>query len=487
MPVEIDINRKIEPEFLGQLGERPLAESAPEATPGDLFPGSSTFLKGRHRDRRRGQWFAVRQLIDRLLSPDEHVLYVAHAMQVPTIFQAMSLGYMSYYYHQVLLVITDRRVFEILLNMRATAPETRIRSYPWKHVRDLRVRWGRMVISPAHGKKQAWKLKLKGDRQMVKLLLPRLNEQLLKEGSPTAVALPSWHCPECGAESATRPARCLSCSALFRSPKLAAWLSLAFPGAGLLYAGHPILAGLDFLGELLLFGVFAAALTAASNLAEILAFMAIGGFFLVMTKFESLHIGHILVTRTRPESPERYSSFRRFAIAGGVISALALTGAVLAAGSLQEIVDRDLNLPGSDLAWHGSRDPSEWEFFSDDDSTRSQWTHESGIILTLFAYPIDNVEDEAQFRQDFTASMSAAGRVIVVDDQLPANFDGFRHLLETTNDAGEPIVSLNYFVYDSQRRDIHQLFTAVPAHMQDRAVRVLEEFLSRSVWIDATP
>ena len=117
--------RQIEPELFGPLGERPLAETSPTNSADELFPGSAAFLKGRHVERRRTQWSSVRTLIDRLLGPEERVLYVAHAMQVPTILQSLSLGYMAYYYHQVLLVMTETRMFEILLNMRATAGRKR--------------------------------------------------------------------------------------------------------------------------------------------------------------------------------------------------------------------------------------------------------------------------------------------------------------------------------------------------------------------------
>jgi hypothetical protein len=476
--------RKIEPELFGPLGERPLEETCPANSPNDLFPGSAAFLKGRHVERRRTQWSSVRTLIDRLLRPEERVLYVAHAMQVPTVMQSLSLGYMAYYYHQVLLVMTDSRMFEILLNMRATAPETRVRSYSWKSVRDLRMSFGRLLVMPLKGKKQGWRLRVRGDKKLLKLLLPRIKEKLHQEGAAAALAQPAWHCPECGTESSTRPERCLSCSALFRSPRLAAWLSLAFPGAGLMYAGHPVLATLDFLGELLVFGVFAMALATAAEAAQVIGLIIMGTIFLAMTKFESVHLGHILSTRTRPESHARYAGFRRFAFAGGLVSLLAVTGAVIASGTLQPVLDHDIAVTAADGAWTSNHNRSEWDFFGDDESARAQWTHPSGLSLTLFAYPVSSAAEQAAFEHDFLAEMADQGQVLLTDSVIPGPFEGFRHLLRTEDQNGEPVTSINYFVYDRDGRDIHQIFLAVPTSMQDLAVQAAEDFLAEAEWVE---
>ena len=125
----------------------------------------------------------------------------------------------------------------------------------------------------------------------------------------------------------------------------------------------------------------------------------------------------------------------------------------------------------------------EWEFFADDDSARSQWIHQNGMVLTFFAYPVSDDEERAQFREDFTTSMADAGRVLRVDEEMPAHYQGFRHLIETINDEGEPVTSFNYFVYDLQNQDIHQVFTAVPSQMKDEAEGIIEEFLAATEWI----
>src|SRR5258706_3269193 len=94
---------------------------------------------------------------------------------------------------------------------------------------------GRLMVTPSQGKKQSWRLRMRGDKKLVKLLLPKLQARLLPEGSAQAQGLPLWHCPQCGAAVTPHPDSCASCRAIFRSSRMATLLSLAFPGAGLLY------------------------------------------------------------------------------------------------------------------------------------------------------------------------------------------------------------------------------------------------------------
>jgi hypothetical protein len=79
----------------------------------------------------------VLPLVGRLLRSDEHVLYVAHAMQVPPALHMLALGAMALTYHQVVVVLTDSRLIEVMLDARGRQAGTRVRSFPWSGVRGL--------------------------------------------------------------------------------------------------------------------------------------------------------------------------------------------------------------------------------------------------------------------------------------------------------------------------------------------------------------
>src|SRR5258706_12704803 len=198
----------IEPEFLGPLGDRPLAESAGRSTPGDLFPGASKFLSARQQRKRREQWNAVRPMVKRLLQPGEHILHVVHAAQVPPFLHSIGLGHFVLAYHQVVLVFTDQRIVEALLNFRASGPGTRIRSYAYRGLGGLKLSFGKLTAVPAQGKKQGWRIRFGGDKKLLNLLLPKLQTRLLAEGAAHAQPPPPWHGPQCDAAGAPAPASC---------------------------------------------------------------------------------------------------------------------------------------------------------------------------------------------------------------------------------------------------------------------------------------
>ena len=479
-------DHRIEPEHLGPLADRPLAETAKSGTPGDLFPGASAFLSARQQKVRREQWNAARQLARRLLGPEEHILYIAAGMEVPPVLHMLALGAMAMPYHQVVLVFTDTRLIEVLMEVRGKKAGTRLRSYPWAGVRELKFSFNTLKMAPAQGKKQAWKLPVGGDRKLLKLLIPRLTPHLLKEGAARAERLPMWHCPQCGGKVEAHPASCQSCRASFRSPGLAAVLSLAFPGAGLFYAGHPFLATMDFLGEVILYGLFMMMVLQAqpSALAVVLG---LGAFLFVLTKLESIHLSHILTARSKPETDARRTGFKRFAMVGSLASLLLIGGVLPMAGAARPVLDRDLDAAGEGSTWEGSRNASDWGVFSDDASARSQWHHPSGLRVTLFAYPNGAFGSTQDFRDQFRANLKEQGVELVKDDEsIPEPFHGFRFIGLGKNREGKPVSLIHYFVVDEENKDLHQAVAAVMQEDGDVAEELVGDFLSHGHWITAT-
>jgi hypothetical protein len=479
-------DHKIEPEHLGPLTDRPLAETAKSGTPGDIFPGASAFLSGRQQKQRREQWNAARTLARRLLGPEEHILYVAAGMQVPPVFHMLALGAMALPYHQVMLVFTDTRLIEVLMEVRGKKVGTRLRSYPWAGVRELKVSFNSLKLAPAEGKKQAWRVTVGGDRKLLKLLIPRLTPHLLKEGAARAEKLPLWHCPQCGGTIEAQPASCRSCRASFRSPGLAAILSLAFPGAGLFYAGHPFLATMDFLGEVILYGMFLMLVLQAQPSALALV-LGLGAFLFVMTKLESVHLSQILTARSKPETEARRTGFKRFAMVGSLMSLLLIVGVLPMAGAARPVLDRDLDASGEGSEWQGSRNASDWGVFADDASARSQWHHPSGLRVTLFAYPSGAFGSAEDFRTQFRANLEQQGVTLVKDDEnIPAPFHGFRFVGVSKNREGKPVSLMHYFVVDEENKDLHQAVAAVMQENAEVAEELVGDFLSHGHWIDAS-
>jgi hypothetical protein len=478
---------KIEPEYLGPLQDRPLAETARSGGPSDLFPGASEFLSARHQRRRREQWNTAKPLARLLLRPEEHLLYVAHGMQIPPVLHSLALGAMALPYHQVVLLFTDTHLIEIMLSVRGKSAGTRVRSFPWAAVRDIKLTLAKMRVEPADGKRQEWRLPLRGDRKFLKLLMPRLKQRCLQGGTSTAQSLPLWHCPKCGATVAVKPKSCEACRTTFRSPKLAALLSLAFPGAGLFYAGHPFLAAMDCLGEVVLYLLFLLMMI-QSEPGAVISAVGFGAILFLLTKLESVHLSQILVARTKPESQTGQSAYSRLAMVGGFASLLIIGSAFPLAGAARPVLDRDLDIQGEESLWVGSRNVAEWDAFKENEFARSQWDHPSGIQVTLLAYPQSFMDTPGDFRSEFRQEWVREGITLVKDDEdIPAPFKGFRLIGLTHAKDGRSVSMIQYFVMDEANHDLHQATAAVLGEDTTMADELMRDLLAHARWINRTP
>jgi hypothetical protein len=479
-------SRRIEPEFLGPLLDRPLPELAKQGRPDDLFPGASVFLSARHQHRRRQQWDAARPLAEKLLEPGEHLLHVAYATEIPGIWTALALGHMAIAYHQVALVFTDKRLIEVLLTWRAKTASTRVRSFPWMSVSSVRLRLGKLKLSPATGRRKfAWRIPVRGDRKLLTPLLERLKPRLLMEGAGRASALPLGHCPQCGGVVPENPDACAKCRTAFKSKKVASLLALAFPGAGLFYAGHRWLAANEFLAEVLLYGVFLSVLLQADAPGTVAA-LGLGALFFAFIKFHSVRLSRILVARTRPETEAQRRGYTRFAIIGGLASLALIGGPLPLAGAARPRVDRDLDVAADVTDWHGTRVASEWGVFAPDPTARSQWHNSQGVTITLFAYPQSAFDSADEFRTQFRATLERQGATIIHDDEdLPAPFKGFRFVGVTTRKDGARVALVHYFVVDTEHHDLHQVLAAALEEEEAPVEAMLRDFLSHARFIAA--
>lgn len=480
---------RIEPEFLGPLGDRPLAESAGPSAPSDLFPGASKFLNQRQQAKRRVQWNAARPMVKRFLRPGEHILHVAYAQQIPPLTHCIGLGHFVYAYHQVILVVTEDRIIEALLNFRANGPGTRLRSWPYRHLSALKLRLGKLTAVPGQGRRQGWRIRLGGDRKLLALLLPRLQPRLFAEGAGHSEPSPVWHCPRCGAGVRPEPEECPACRTRFRSTRVASMLSLAFPGAGLFYLGYPFLAASNFVGEALLFAVWVALMAGAPANGGLMPVVVMGGFLFTLTKLQSIQAGRVLGARSIPEPEGRRDRALKLAVAGGALSALLVAGAFPLAASARPRLEHDLALAPGDDAWSGSRTRSDWVSFSNDTTARSQWTHKpTGAHLTVFAYPQSLLADQDEFHRDYAARMRAqAVRTLADDATVPAPFRGFRYIAELKGKNGQEVALVSYFLYDQDGHDIHHLSLAVPLDDAQAADALVQDFVRHAQFVDAVP
>jgi hypothetical protein len=465
------------PAFLGPLD----GEFAPVTGAIRCFAGEERYFSLRKLTAREKLWQTIEPILGRILTEDETVLHVAPVVRNPRFLEVFGLGVWYVLFFRAALVVTDRRVVEIMLRKPDVA-DTCIRSYSWGQVQRVKLSFGTLTLKPAEGRTQKWKLQERGDRKLLKLLLPKIVEQLVPGDIHVPRPVPLWHCPECGLPTPKAPKLCSQCGTGFKSPGLAAGLSLAFPGAGLLYAGHPVLAVLDFIGEAMAFLIVAVMFMMASGPAEIVGAVTFGLIVLFFTKLESAHVAQVLVGRTRPEP--RPSPWRRVAVIGAVVTLVlmavppALTGSLATFGNL---VDRDLDFSANELGWSGGHDPGQWVYGSEINQ-RSEWIRGDGQSLFVWSVPMGANETE----RAFTEAVTSADGVESWEQLTIGGFDGLRVTATEIDEDGTPYLWVRWMFFDRQYDDVHILATATMPEGLEALNSEVDRLVRTASWVPAT-
>lgn len=457
---------RCDPSFLGPLTDDPVVATGPVR----VFEGEERFLSKKKLTERDRMWSEAAPHLEHVLDDDETVLYFLPALHVPGVFQQLGFGIWWSLFFRSVLVLTDRRMVEISMRDWKRAG-TRVNSYPWAQVKTLKLSMGTLKLAPADGRAQKWKLPVRGDRKLLKLLNPKIQE-LLPNDIHAPQKSPLWHCPECGASTETHPKTCAECGTTFKTTGLAAGLSLAVPGAGLYYAGHTGLALLDLLGEAILFFMVASIFLTAPTSADVIGALVVGLMFLFLTKLESVHLATALVKRTVPDNdPGRW---KKIAVTGAIISVVLIALPLIFAGAFADRLDRDLDLSANSIGWSGGHDPNTWTFGADPDQ-RSEWLREDGPALFVFSMPVVETTRQLETALQQDGEQTEAKRF--------AGFECIRSVGESTDEDGNPILWVRWFLFDDEYADLHIVVASVWPEDLEHLEPDVEAALRLATWI----
>ena len=467
-----DTGLSCNPAALGPLDD----DLTPVTGPVEVFEGEEKYLSARKLDARVKLCAEIAPVLGKILDQEETVLHVLPALHYPRFLDFFGFGVWWTIFFRATLILTDRRVIEVLMRDGRRAG-TRVCSYSWGQVSDLRFSMATLKLKPAKGRTQKWKIIERGDRKLLKLLVPNI-QRLLPGDIDAPRPVPLWHCPECGAAAAEHPQQCTQCKTPFKTRRQAAALALAFPGAGLFFAGHPILATLDFLGEILVYILVAILFLVASGPSEMVAAVIIGLVMLFFTKLESAHMASVLVHRTKVDRKEK--KWRRVAIVGAAVSLVFLALPPLLSGSLGNKLDRDLDLSANALGWSGGHDPSQWQF-GIEPNQRSEWIRDDGKAVFVWSWTMGT--DETY--ESLAAAFNTGGQEIPTESISVADLDGFRVHQSDFDDEGDTYVWVRWVLFDRQFDDVHVVGAVVDPDGIESFEAELDDLLQNLVWIPA--
>jgi len=197
--------------------------------------------------------------LEHFLESDERVKKLANAVSPTPILEQLTAGWIVFFINRAILVFTDRRILHI-----PTTPGLRYRDsiaeVRYGDCTDIRVR-GTTLIVDYHGGKRERFLSVGGSvRRWAKEFCKGLRfDEAAASGRPGETLRRRHLCPRCTSPLEAGVYECRSCRLAFKDAGTAIRRSIAIPGGGYFYTGHPLLGIGDFLVEavlLLLFAMF---------------------------------------------------------------------------------------------------------------------------------------------------------------------------------------------------------------------------------------
>jgi len=456
------------PNLLGPLTAEPEVVTGPS----QFFAGEEKFFSPKKLAERERLWTAVAPHLERVLGDDETVLHVMPVVHVPSTLHVIGFGIWWSLFFRAAVVLTDKRLVEIFMPDWRRAG-TRVCSYSWGQVRKLKLSMGTLSLKPCKGRTQRWKVAVRGDRKLLKLLVPKI-EGLLPGDIHVPRTVPLWHCPECGAASEKHPKTCGQCATVFKSPGRAAVLALVFPGGGLFYAGHPLLAVLDLVGEGILFFMVAMFFLTAGTVEDMIVAVVVGVFVLFLTKLESVHLSTILVKRMVPDP--RPGRWRALTFAGAAVSLVLMALPPVLSGAFAERLDTDLDLTGNTRGWSGGHDSSVWQFDADLNQ-RSEWIRDDGQALFVFSMPLEAGDTVGAL----DSALQADGQQ--TERKRFGGFECIRSVGEVPDENGDLLLFVRWFLIDREHDDLHIVSASVWPEDFEALESEVKELLQSASWI----
>jgi hypothetical protein len=423
-----EFGARCNPAALGPLDD----DLTPVTGPVKVFEGEEKYLSARKLDVRAKLCREIAPILERVLDQEETVLHVLPVLHYPKFLEFFGFGMWWTFFFRATLILTDRRVIEVLMR-DGSHVGTRVCSYSWGQAGDLKFSMATLKLKPAKGRTQKWKIIERGDRKLLKLLVPNI-QQLLPGDIHAPRPVPLWHCPERGAASPETPKQCTGCETQFKTRGLAATLALAFPGAGLLYAGHPILATLDLFGEMFMYAVVATLFLVASGPA----------------------------------------------IAGAVASLVLLALPPVMSGSFGNKLDRDLDLSANALGWSGGHDPDQWQF-GIEPNQRSEWIRDDGQSLFVWSWTMEAGETY----ESLSSAFNPGDLTSPIEEVSIAGLDGFRVEQADVDDEGDTYVWVRWVLFDRLFDDVHVVGAFVDPDGIEMVETEINELLQNAAWIPA--
>jgi len=244
--------------------------------------------------------------LQKILEPNEVILYVAAARREAGLLEQMTMGYaVANVVTMTTLVFTNLRLLHFRVK-RDGRWNRSLRSLHWGDVATAKVSgWlnGQLQLTCRNGTKEKYWGLSSDDRRKIQVLVDALLPA--SQGDASGAQSMRSLCPQCRAPLTAGNYSCMGCGLGFKDESSLLWRAL-IPGGVYFYTGHPVLAAFVILGELYILLLIVLSLAASSD-PEIGPEGAIGAalifaFLLLVEKLITIYHGRKFLREFIPAS-----------------------------------------------------------------------------------------------------------------------------------------------------------------------------------------
>ena len=216
-----------------------------------LFSNHKGVEKASLRKRNLATLEKLRPALARFLQPNEVVLCIARGRTPLTIVEQLTAGWWTYLLAAAAVVITNQRILFFPVNNDGTWKES-VRTVLWGDVASIKAGGfitRNLTFSFRNGEKQTYMAFRLGDAKKVTLIAQALIPVSTGEMSPTHGMVQL--CPDCRNPLTSGVYTCRNCGLIFKDEKSMLLRSIFIPAGGYFYTGHPMIAFLPALIEVI--------------------------------------------------------------------------------------------------------------------------------------------------------------------------------------------------------------------------------------------
>ena len=193
----------------------------------------------------------LRPALERLLQPGEAVLYIARGRTPLTVLEQLTSGWWTYMLASAALVFTNQRILFFPVKTDGSWKES-VRTVLWGDVAEVKSNGfvtRNLALTYRNGQKETYLAFRAGDAKKIALMAQALIPTSAGEMSVTHGAVQL--CPDCRKPLTAGVYSCTSCGLVFKNEKSMILRSIFLPAGGYFYTGHPMIALLPALVEVI--------------------------------------------------------------------------------------------------------------------------------------------------------------------------------------------------------------------------------------------